>query len=97
MLPLGPSVACVRLTSTYKILFVQESTSEEINQLKENNSKQAQELQALRNETECLKEELNKTVEELRKSKEDVEIYSAQQQSVSENYLFYVLSIGLPF
>ena len=92
MLPLGPSVACVQLTSTYTILFVQESTSsEEINQLKENNSKQAQELQALRNETECLKEELNKTVEELRKSKEDVEIYSAQQQSVSENYLFYVL------
>ena len=74
------------------ITFLQATSSpEEINWLKEDNRKQAEELQALRNETDCLKEKLNKTMEELRKAKEDVEIYSAQQQSVSENMFHFVL------
>ena len=72
------------LTCMLSYLFVKESTSsQELNRLKEENSKVTEELQAKIEENNHLKEELAKTMDELTTLKEVNEIHNAQQQSVS--------------
>ena len=74
----------VILTCLLCYLFVKESTSsQELNRLKEENSKVTEELQAKIEENNHLKEELAKTMDELTTLKEVNEIHNAQQQSVS--------------
>ena len=74
----------VILTCFLCYLFVKESTSsQELNRLKEENSKVTEELQAKIEENNHLKEELAKTMDELTTLKEVNEIHNAQQQSVS--------------
>ena len=72
------------LTCMLSYLFVKESTSsQELNRLKEENSKVTEELEAKIEENNHLKEALAKTMDELTTLKEVNEIHNAQQQSVS--------------
>ena len=74
----------VILTCLLCYLFVKESTSsQELNRLKEENSKVTEELEAKIEENNHLKEALAKTMDELTTLKEVNEIHNAQQQSVS--------------